>query len=278
MMLRPQKVPRAPALSASSFHILPGIAGRRFPRLLAEGITVFACLSGWACRTDGQSRAGRGATGPGQPPRPAASQPFGPRQVDFAPGVRIDYRVPQVEAAGEVILREGPLELFAYSKAPVPKEHESVLLLQASPERIYQALGLIGLVPGQPVRYFPETQTMRMPSGAAVDVLVRYEAEGRSLESSACDWMIDVTRGQPMVRTHWLFTGSQRLKDGVFYADLEGTVVTVVDFDSAVLSLPDLHTSSNAELWLAANTPAIPAVGTRVTLILRPADLRTARP
>jgi hypothetical protein len=191
--------------------------------------------------------------------------------VDFVPGVRIDYRVPQVEVEAWVILRKGSLELFAYSKAPVPKEHESILLLQASPEAIYQAMGLIGLVPGKPMRYFPETGTIRKPSGDPVDVLVRFESDGRTVEASACDWMTDVTRHKPMERTHWLFTGSDRLKDGTFAANLEGTVVTVVDFDSSVIALPDLHTSSNAQLWLEANTEAIPPVGTKATLVLRPA-------
>ena len=175
-----------------------------------------------------------------------------------------------------MILRKGPLELFAYSKAPVPKEHESILLLQASPEAIYQALGLIGLVPGQPMRYFPETGTIRKPSGDPIDVLVRFESGGQTIEVSACDWMTNVTRNKPMERIPWLFTGSYRLKDGTFAANIEGTVVTVVDFDSSVVALPDLHTSSNAELWLEANAEAIPPVGTQVTLILRPAQSNPA--
>jgi hypothetical protein len=206
--------------------------------------------------------------------RPSAAPASGPaaRIVDFVPGVRIDYRVPQVEVEACVIFRKGPLELFAYSKAPVPKEHESILLLQASPEAIYQALGLIGLVPGKPMRYFPETGTIRKPSGDPVDVLVRFESRGQAVEVSACDWMTDVTRRKPMERVPWLFTGSYRLKDGTFAANIEGTLVTVVDFDSSVVALPGLHTSSNAELWLEANTEAIPPIGTQVTLILRPAN------
>jgi hypothetical protein len=212
-----------------------------------------------------------------RPSSVSASQPAGPQVVDFVPGVRIDYRVPQVEVEAWVILRKGPLELFAYSKAPVPKEHESILLLQASPESIYQALGLIGLTPGQPMRYFPETRSFRKPSGDPVDVLVRCESGGKSIEASACDWMIDVTKNKPMEHTHWLFTGSDRLQEGTFYANVEGTVVTVVDFDSAVLSMPDLHTSSDPELWLAANTDAIPPIGTKVMLILRPGSLARSK-
>lgn len=192
--------------------------------------------------------------------------------VEFGPGLRIDYRVPQVEVDGEIILREGALELFAYAKAPTPKEHESIVLLRTPPHLIFQALGLIGLMPGQPMRYLPELKKIRPPSGDKVDVLVRYEKDGRTVESSACDWMYDVEAKAPMARTPWLFTGSQRLEDGNFAADIEGTVVTVVDFDSSLLALPDLHTDSDAELWLKANSDVIPPVGTKVTLILRPSS------
>lgn len=193
------------------------------------------------------------------------------RVVEFGPGLRIDYRVPQVEIDGEVILREGPLELFAYAKAPQHKEHESIVLLQSKPQRIYQALGLIGLTPGQTTRYFPETRRIRLPTGDPVDVLVRYEAKGVQTTVSACDWMLDAEAGAPMSPRTWLFTGSERYDDGTFCADIDGTVVTVVDFPSSVLGLAGRHSDSDADLWLKANTKAIPPDGTPVTLILRPA-------
>jgi hypothetical protein len=194
----------------------------------------------------------------------------GPRVVGFAPGIRIDYHVPQVEIDGEIILREGALELFAYAKAPTPKEHESIVLLRSSPEAIYQALGLIGLTPGKPIRYDAQTKTTRPPTGDAVDVYVRYSKESHSEEVSVCDWMYNVNTKRPMSRTHWLFTGSEHYQDGTFAANIEGTIVTVVDFPSAILSLPASHTDSDAELWLKANTEDIPPVGTKVVLILRP--------
>lgn len=205
---------------------------------------------------------------------PMVSQTSKPRIVDFKPGIRIDYRVPQVEIEGKVILTQGELELFAYSKAPTPKEHETILLLDPKPEAIYQALGLIGLEPGHPMSYDWETQVTTPPDGDPVDVFVRYDSNGKTVEESACDWMWDVQRNAPMKRTHWLFAGSKRLEDGRFFADIDGTVVTVVNFDSALLALPELHSDSNANLWLTAYTEAIPPIDTKVTLLLRPAERR----
>jgi hypothetical protein len=197
------------------------------------------------------------------------SGPARGRIVPYARGIRINYPDAQVEIDAEVILREGPLELFAYSKAPNPKEHESILLLYSSPERIYEALGLLGLNPGKPMRYFPDTQKVRMPTGDPVEVLVRYDEKGAAREVSACDWMLNLKTEKPMGRTHWLFTGSERLEDGTFMANIDGTIVTVVDFTSSVLGLPERHSDSDPELWLVANTDAIPPERTKVTLILR---------
>lgn len=244
---------------------------RQLGRALPAAMSVVLLASFLACNpsADAQHEVAVSAQGP----KPSdAGESSKPRIVDFQPGIRINFAVPQVEVQGEIILREGELELFAYAKAPVPKEHESILLLRSRPESIYHALGLIGLKPGHPVSYDWQTQVTTPATGDAVDVLVRYESEGKEIETSACDWMLDLKRRRPMARQHWLFAGSTRLEDGKFFADIDGTVVTVVNFNSSLLSLPDLHSESDSALWLAANTEAIPAIGTPVTLILRPVE------
>lgn len=196
----------------------------------------------------------------------------GPRVVTYGPGLRIDYRVPQVEVDCEVILREGDIELFCYGRAPVPKDHESILRTDVPAEAIYEALGLIGVMPGHTLKFFIETQTLRMPAGDPVDVFVRYAQDGSMIEASACDWMLDARAKLPMQRGYWLFTGSERMEDGTFAANYEGTIVTVVDFPSSLLSLPTSHSESDADLWLSARTDVIPPLGTKVTMILRPAN------
>ncbi|MBK8270130.1 MAG: hypothetical protein IPK83_18270 [Planctomycetes bacterium] len=191
--------------------------------------------------------------------------------IEYQPGIRIDYRGLQIEVDAEVILRTGELELFAYCKSPTPKEHETILRTSVKAEHIYQALGLIGLKPGNPVMYDWETSKVTPASGDAVDVLVRYEEGGETIERNVCEWMYDLERDAVMAPKHWLFTGSRRDEKGRFAADVEGTLVTVVNFDTAVLSLPESHSDSDGELWVAARTEVIPEVGTKLTLILRPA-------
>ncbi len=199
-----------------------------------------------------------------------ASAPTGPRIVDFGEGLKINYIDRQVEVAGEVILRDGPLELFAYAKAAAPKEHESIVLVRSKPERVFMALGLIGATPGKPLRWFYETETLRPATGDPIEVLVRYRDGKNEREVHATDWMLDAAARKPMPRTHWIFCGSERTESGEFAANMEGTLVTVVDFTTSLLSLPQQHSDADSELWLIANERAIPPLGTPVTLLLRP--------
>lgn len=205
------------------------------------------------------------------PPNRREPPPAGPRVVDFAAGVRLDYRVPQVEIDARVILREGPIELLLYSKAPVPKEHESILLTDAPAESVYYALGLIGLRPGRPPRYDDATGRVLPATGDEVEVRVRYARDGRMFEHPAADWLLDIAASHPPTDLRWVFAGSGRDAGGRYLANLEGTTITVVDFESAVVAPAASHSSANESLWLQAQREAIPPVGTAVTVLLRPA-------
>lgn len=96
--------------------------------------------------------------------------------------------------------------------------------------------------------------------------------------------MIEKSSGKPPDKLHWVFSGSTLRRaapsplsreagrdEGRFAADIDGTVICVVDFDSALISLPARHSSDDAELWLLANPSAIPPLGTRCTLVIRSA-------
>ncbi len=268
-------------------------AAWRMRRYLCTGV-IGACLSflpSAACSQKG----GAPATGPAaMEPReqseavdkvataPAASMSAAPsaagdapvtsrpaRALAYKPGITLNYEKLQVEVESKVVLRQGELELLAWSVAPTPKEHETILASRAKPSDVYEALGLIGLAPGTPPRYDWEAQVSHPATGDAVDVLVAYERAGERVEHSICDWAIDRGREAPMEKRPWVFCGSHQTEQGAFAADIEGTLVTVVDFPSSLLSLGESHSDSDSALWLAANTDAIPPTGTDVTLILR---------
>jgi len=186
--------------------------------------------------------------------------------------VRIDYGRRQVEVDGEVVLREGLLELFACS--PNTREYESIVRLDARPTTVFQALGLIGLSPGHPLRINPQTAEIVPPDGDPVRIEVRYRADGLEQAVPIENWMRHSEAKTGLPRQEWVFAGSFPVQGRGIAADEEGTIIAVVDFQSAVIALPRHHTASNAELWLEPNTPAIPPVGTPCTVIMRPGPLR----
>ncbi|MFQ5590549.1 MAG: YdjY domain-containing protein [Phycisphaerae bacterium] len=217
----------------------------------------------------------------GEPARPPAA-PATVRNVrEYAPGVRIDWDRQVVEVDASVVLRSGALELLACS--PQTREHESILVVRARPFHIYQAMGLIGLEPGSPHRYEPQIPAhgpdqaargapaprhMRAATGASLSLRVRFLDHGVVKTMDAGTWLLDNQQQRVPDALEWVFAGSRALKNGVFGADEEGTVVCVVDFATALIAVGASHTSDDESLWLSANTAAIPPIGTACTLLI----------
>lgn len=179
-----------------------------------------------------------------------------PKLVDYAPGVRIDWRFREIRVAANVVQNDELLELFACS--PGTREHESVIVVLAKPKRIFEAIGLMGITPGHPVLFHPETKKLSPALGERVYLEVEYStAGGKRPRVRAEDWMIDVKHKKPLDDIRWVFAGSNHYGKR-FGADVDGTVATVVDFSSSLISLDTLHSSDNAQLWLAADPKKVP--------------------
>ena len=216
-----------------------------------------------ATAVPGQPRAGTSTEG--GPPLPALRE--------LAPGVRIDWSNAVVELDAKVVLREGTLELLACS--PQTREHESILVVSARPVNVFQALGLIGLEPGSPARYDEERERWFEPTGEALEVRVRYANAGEERIVPAERWLRQVDGDRPVDKLPWVFAGSRKTSAGRFGADADGTVICVVDFDSALITVGSLHSADNDQLWLRANAKEIPPIGTACTLLVRSAHRPT---
>jgi len=203
------------------------------------------------------------------PDQPIPNESSGKKPADFAPGVRIDWSARAVEVDGVIVLREGPLELFACS--PRTREHESIIAVKARPMHVFQAMGLIGLEPGSPVRYDAECDRPIPPRGETLDLAVRYGTGDEARVIPLETWMLDVSRRRPPEPIEWVFAGSRTFDNGRFGADADGTVICVVDFDTALIAVGSLHTADNEQLWLTANTEAIPPIDTPCTILIRSA-------
>lgn len=205
-----------------------------------------------------------------QTPTDPAASPGGVR--DFRPGVRIDWGKRAVEVEATVVLREGLLELLACS--PNTREHESILTIKARPRDIYQAMGLIGLEPGKPVRFDEADKKPLPPTGEKLHLSVRYRKNDNDVVVAVEDWLLDTGTGKRPDSLKWVFAGARTLEDGRFAADDEGTIVCVVDFDTALIAVGSVHSADNDQLWLGANTAEIPPIGTRCTLLIKKAEYK----
>ena len=185
----------------------------------------------------------------------------------FAPGVRIDWKHQIVEVDAKVVLRQGPLELLACS--PQTREHESIFVVAAQPIHVFQAMGLVGLEAGRPVRYDEQAGRLLPAQGDPLDIRIRWKEKSGMQTVPARKLLLTLPAGRPPESLHWVFAGSRRMGKEAFGADLDGTVICVVDFDTALIGLRSLHSADNDVLWLAANPETIPPVGTLCTLLIR---------
>jgi hypothetical protein len=200
-----------------------------------------------------------------------SSAPNGP--VAFQPGVWIDWRQHEVQVLARVVLRSGPLEFLACWSG---KEHESILRCEAAAVHVYMALGLIGVQPGHPPIWNPQTESYHAPTGDLVEIALQWQADGQTHTADAYTWLRELEYDRPPIARPWVFAGSQRSAAGALASDTSGIGVALVDFPDSLICLSRRYSSQNAELWVAANTTAIPSVGTPVRMILRPARARAA--
>lgn len=239
-----------------------------------------AVASAWASAVLTSAFAAETATAQIFPPQePATTRPStSPTALDSDasrgdrfPGIQIDWAAPQVRVLGRIVLRDGPLEYFACFPG---KEHESIVRLEAAPEHLYVALGLIGVWPGDAGEWNEDDGRWRPPHGDLVDVLVEI-AGGDPIDAS--EWITEIEYGRRARPRSWVFAGSRRLPDDRLSAGLTGAGIALVDDPDSLLAMSRWYSSRNVELWAHANAALVPAEETEVQLLLRPAQWRSRR-
>lgn len=187
------------------------------------------------------------------------------------PGVTINLKERSVDIAAEICLDKGMLELIACTKGS--KEHESIVAIEARPMHIHTALLLLGAKSGNPAMLdLP-------PKGSAVEVLLVFpDKAGKPAEHPISEFIMRAAEEKEADRKFptntFLFAGSRLVEDGAgprkYVGDHSGNVISVVSFGDEVLCLPDIHSDQTDSLLWQVNAAGLPAVGTKVTLRLRP--------
>jgi hypothetical protein len=195
-------------------------------------------------------------------------------KTDKLPHVSLDLKKKQVRVECEALRVDAPLEFFLCRAGTA--EHEAVLRSKALPSHVHVALLAVGLKPGAPLTFVEETEKWIPPHGPRLNMTVEFENDGKTVSYPAYRWLLDVKTKQEAKAFHWVFTGSRVMPDGRYAADDTGYMVTLVNFDYAMIDVPDLVSSSNEALEWVPNTDLMPPKGTKVTLVIEPADKAAA--
>jgi hypothetical protein len=181
----------------------------------------------------------------------------------------VDPSAGRIVMDAEVCLRSGPLELLVCKAGT--KEYESILRTEARAAQLHAGLLMLGLSPGKPAEWTGEGEASRFlpPRGAELTVTLRWtDTAGRRREVPAGRWLRPADGGDTPER--WVFVGSEVLPGGRYWADVEGDVITVSNFASAVVDVPFESTTDNALLQFEAAEEHVPPVGTPVKVIIEP--------
>jgi hypothetical protein len=191
--------------------------------------------------------------------RPAGTFPF----------LKVDAKAKQIRIECESLRVENPLEFFLCVAGSV--EHEAVLRSKVKPSHLHAALLMLGLKPGEPVRFSEAANKWLPPHGPPLQLSVEFDKDGQRVTLPANRLMRDVKTGKEMPPLTWIFVGS-RLIDDTYAADRTGYLVSVVNFELTVIDIPRLASNANETLEWEANLELLPAeAGTPVTLLIEPA-------
>jgi len=201
---------------------------------------------------------------------PAAGAPDASAKKVVAIGsVEVDLLQRQVRFDAEVCLRQGVLEFFVVAWRT--KTHESILHTKAKPEHLHAGLLMLGLAPGKPARWSGQDEGARFlpPAGAEVAIeLLWKDKNARAKRCQVGEWLRGAENRKCRHVDKWVFVGSQVLPDGRYWASLDGELISLSNFASAIIDVPFQSSNANEAREFFANTKAIPDVGTKVRVVL----------
>ena len=235
-------------------------------RYVLAGSALFALAAG--CDLDGPAPKAKATGKPAPKPAPTKKVEVGKNVfLEILPGGKR-----RVLVLAEVCRRADQLEQLLCRKRT--KEHEAILAADVDARHIHAALIAAGAEPGHPVKFLPPDKRVP-PKGTKIKVLLQYEDKGQTVTVPAQRWVRNLNTKKEL-KEEWVFAGSLFSPDPFdtkappFYGANDGDVICLANFETAMLDLPVLSSKEANDLAFEAWTERIPALETRVTVILEP--------
>jgi len=186
------------------------------------------------------------------------------------PHLELNIAKHQVRVECDCVNPDEKLEFLVCSSGT--KEYESVLRSRARPSHLHFALLMLGLEPGQPVKYNQAENKWTAPRGPALKLSCEFVRDGKTVTVPVSRLMRSVKDKTAMPDVQWVFVGAPTLDDGEYSADVTGYLITVVNFEHTVIDIPQLRSNKNELLEWEINPEVAPRRNTKVTLIIEPAE------
>src|SRR5262249_46333057 len=139
---------------------------------------------------------------------------------------------------------------------------------------IHTALVTAGAKEGKPAKYLADK--IQPPTGTKVKISLQYEKKGKLVTESAGSWIRNAKTGKEL-KEDWVFAGSGFAKNpidpkkpDIYLANEDGDFICVSNFEDAMLDLPIPSPKDWSERFFEAIPERIPALETKVVVILEP--------
>lgn len=244
--------------------------------VLGSGFGSRACAADAGGAGGAQPGAAAGAPAGGAAgEKPGAGEAGEKPDASKLPHMSVDVKKKQVRVECEAVNANMPLEFFVCLTGTA--EHEAVLRSAVKPSHLHLGLLMLGLKPGEPVRFSKAMDKWLPPSGPPLQISCEWAGkDNKTMSYPAYRMMRNVKTKKEMPAMTWIFAGSRMMEDGKYAADTTGYLVSVVNFDLTVIDIPELASSANETLEWEFNPDICPPRGTKVYLVIEPAGGKEA--
>lgn len=178
--------------------------------------------------------------------------------------VVVDIHKKEITVTGEINIASDDTIIEFFACGTRGPSHESILMLDTEPLFLFTALGLLDLEAGMNLEVQGDP---RDPEGSHVQMWVEWQQGEKVVSRPARDLVWNVISGQPMQKTHWVFTGGRKRKNQLT-SQLTHNIIAVYRDPDSLLNNP--LPGSTDDRTYRVNTDVVPPKGTKVKLIIRP--------
>lgn len=209
---------------------------------------------------------------------PPSAPPATPPADGKLPHVQVDVKGRQVRVECEScnVNQDVGLEFFCVSAGT--NEYESVISSRAKASHIHLAMLMVGLVPGEPVKYSEATKKWVPPHGPPVQINCEWKKGDEIIRVPAYRLMVNRKTKKEAPPFTWVFTGSKVMEDGKYAADAVGYLVSVLNNELTVIDIPDVAGRDLDSREWDRNAALLPPVGTKIWMVIEPTGKKDGVP